>query len=407
MILLIIFVCMIAAGFFAGIESGLVSTDRFLLESEERQGRLSVRAARFLLSRPERLLSTTLIGTNISVVTAGVMLNSAIRMSSMPYLSIPGSLALSVLLLIFSEIIPKTYFRRNANTVSVQLSLILVPCYLIFIPVAIVLNAASRLTMVLLGQGTPSNDGTLTKQDLRLHVRLGSVQAGIPVQDQMLVEDIFDFQETMAREVMSQIHEIRVCRIGQSVKDLVEYALTERTEIVPICEQRIDDILGYVDINEVVRSPEQPIRHFLRKARIFPDTKHIPQLLSEMNRVGDRAVFLANEYGRVTGLITPEHIVSEIIGYTPGTPDSGNVENLGPGAFRVAGVVDIEDFQNLARIRIPKGPYDTVGGYVSDKLGRIPEAGEELTFRDPTMTIRVESREPTRIQSMVIEIRKR
>lgn len=407
-ILLTILICTLSAAFFAGLESGLVSTDRFLLESEDIRNRLSVRSARFLLAKPERLLSTTLIGTNIAVVTAGIVLNGAVRTSSAPYLSVPVSLSLSLLLLIFSEIIPKSYFRRKANTVTVKLSIMLIPFYLIFLPLAIILNTASRLIMILTGQAKSSHGEELTKQDLRMHVRLEGVEAGISIQDQMLVEDIFDFQETMAREVMSQIHEMPVCRINQPIQEVAEYALSSRTEIIPICDQRIEDILGYVDINDLFKSPDSSIRSLLKETRIYPDTKRIPQLLAEMNRTENKVVFLSNEYGRITGLLTPEHIVSEIIGYSPGAPESKDkeIETIEPGVFRVSGIIDIEDFQNEVRVRIPKGAYDTIGGFICDRLGRIPTTGETFDLRNPSINIRIEESEPTHIVTLIVHIRR-
>jgi len=397
-------VCIVCAGFFAGIETGLIAADQLLLASSHYREGLSRRAARFLLAKPERLISTTLIGTNSAVVTAGVLLSSTIRTSSCPYLSIPASFLLTVTLLIISEIIPKTFFRKNANTIGIKMAPLLLIFYCIFLPISAVLNVLIKVVLFSTGQLKSSKRQVTSKQDVRLLVQLGSTEAGISTQDQRIIEEIFDFQETMAREVMIQFHETPVCKLEHTNKALIECALRSGLSYVPVCDKRADDLVGYVDITDLFENPNTPFQELIRKASFYPDTKRIPQLLAEMNTNHLSFVFLVNEYGRIAGMLTPEQIVSEIIGFDPSTGEQreDQIVRVGPAKYRISAAVDIEDFQNEVHTRVPRGAYDTIGGYLCDRMGKIPEVGE--TFREHGILYTITERDDRRIITMDVSI---
>lgn len=381
--------CVLAAGFFAGLETGLVSANQFALYAKKEKGIVYAQAADFLLLKPERLLSTTLIGTNIAVVTAAVLLNSNLRDAGYESLSWLGSIALSVVLLIMSEIIPKSFFRQNADTLSVRLAPVLVVFYYIFYPLAFVLNLVVKLILAVTGQLKTTKQHPTSKQALRLLVRLGGREAGVTLEDQRVIEDIFDFQETLAREVMIQIHRTLACPRSMALAEVARRALAAGVRFVPIYDGRLDNIVGYVDIEEIVSARDLTVEALVRPPVYYPDTKHVPELYREMNENNLSVVFMSNEYGRISGMITPGEIVAEIVGTRPGSIARKREEivDLGDGRYRVAGLTDLEDFRNETGIALPKGSYDTVGGCLMDRFGRIPETGERYTHGTAVFTI--------------------
>ncbi len=380
MILLILAACFFFSALFSGLETGFISVDQFMLSSEDYRDRLSIRATRFLLKRPERLLSTTLIGTNISTVTVGIVVNSFVRRSPYPFLALPASLLLTVLLLIFAEIIPKTFFRRFANTLTVRMAPFLVSVYVLFLPLSTVLNGAVSLLLLVTGQIKSSKRVADTKQDLRFIVRKGSAEAGIPTHDQRTIEEIFDFQGTMAREVMIHVDEWAACHEESPASEILECAVNAGIDLVPVFDRGRKVPLGYVDVSDLFNRPVATAAEAMRTPAFVPETKRIPQLLFDMNRNGTGLVYLVNEYGKVTGLLTAEHIAAEIIGFSPAGVADETIERLGTGHFRFFATADIDDFSHRAHVSIPPGPYDTMGGYVCDRLGRIPQRGEQFTL---------------------------
>lgn len=388
MIWLEIAACILAASFFAGLETGLVSANQFALYAKKEKGILYARAADFLLLRPERLLSTTLIGTNIAVVTATVLLANTLRRTGIVWVPWVGSLTLAVVMLIFSEVVPKSFFRQNADTLAVRLAPVLFAFYLLFYPVATILNAIVKLILLVSGQLRASKEGLGSKQSLRTLVRLSSREAGIPLSDQRIIEDIFDFQDTLAREVMVQIHRTLACPRSLPIAEVVARAQSWGVRYVPIYEQRIDNMVGYIDVEELASAPTLAVDATIHAPRFFPETKPIPDLLLEMNANDLRVVFLSNEYGRISGIITPLEIVGEIIGRRPdGAQHQQEIQPLGNGRYRLAGLADVEDVQHVTGVMIPRGPYDTIGGFLLARLGRIPEIGERVDAAAATFTV--------------------
>ncbi len=389
--------CTLAASFFAGLETGLVSANQFSLYAKKEKGILYARAADFLLLKPERLLSTTLIGTNISVVTSATLLANFLRQSGPEWSRWVGSIGLAVAMLIFSEVVPKSFFRQNADTVAVRLAPVLVVFFVLFSPLALILNTIVKGILWITGQLESSNEAVSSRQSLRTLVRLSSREAGIPLEDQRIVEDIFDFQDTLAREVMIQIHRTLSCPRSMDHKEIVMRATEWNVRFVPIYDQRIDNVLGFIDIAELAVSPSLELDEIIHPPRFFPDTKPIPDLLLAMNSEKLRVVFLSNEYGRISGIITPTEIVGEIMERRPGgTGHRLEIRPLEEGGYSILGLADVEDVRHVAGVMIPDGPYDTLGGYLLTRFGRIPEVNESIA--DDNVTYVVEDRDDLHIK---------
>ena len=385
------------ASFFAGLETGLVSANQFSLYAKKEKGILHARAADFLLLKPERLLSTTLIGTNISVVTAATLLSNILRETGPEWSRWAGSIGLAVAMLIFSEVVPKSFFRQNADTVAVRLAPVLVGFFVLFSPLALILNSVVKTILWATGQLRTKNEAVSSRQSLRTLVRLSSREAGIPLADQRIVEDIFDFQDTLAREVMIQIHRTLSCPRSMSIGEIVDRAVEWNVRFVPIYEQRIDNVVGYIDLAELASCDSLDPADVLLPPRFFPETKPIPDLLLAMNSDHLRVVFLSNEYGRISGIITPTEIVGEIMERRPGgTGHRLEIRPLDSGGYSILGLADVEDVRHVAGVMIPDGPYDTLGGYLLTRFGRIPQHGE--TIADDAVTYTVEDRDDLHIK---------
>jgi putative hemolysin len=382
---LLVLSCMIGAAFFAGIETGLLSADQLSLYLKKQGGVSYARSADFLLLKPERLLGTTLIGTNLCIVTAAVVVSSALRSQGLAESTWIGSLVLSVVLLVFTEVIPKSFFRRNADTIAVRLAPVLVGFYFLFLPVSVVLNGVVRVLLVFSPPGKQKSKLPQSRDDLRTLVRLGSRVSGLDRDEHRVFEEIFDFRGTLAREVMIPIHEYPVCPAGATVRDAVRLSIVGGIRFLPVFRERADNIVGYIDVERLLYEGsglDRSAESLLQAAVFYPEIKRVPDLLLEMNRRSLDVVFLSDEYGAVSGLITPADIAAEIVGYIPGEPFSQEreIQVLGPGHFLVAGVTDIEDLYHETGINLKKRSFDTVGGFVTDQLGEIPALGAEFEY---------------------------
>jgi len=370
----------IASGFFAGIETGLLAADQLALFSKKEKHVFYAITAYFLLIKPERLLSTTLIGTNIAVVTAAVLLKSLLIEKGFPFWSSwAGSLSLSIILLIFSEIIPKSFFREHADTISVKFAPVLAFFYFLFLPLSILLNSIVQFLLFIFRQQRQRRlPGS--REDLRLLIKLISRESGTEIKNQRFIDDIFDFKETLAREVMVPFHKVPVVDVHRSIKDIIDISEKERTKNITVFSGRTDNVIGYVSIPDLLGIQAETIKEIMQKAFFYPDTIRIPELLRIMIKRKQTVVFLSDEYGGISGKISQDDIAAEIVGHIPKDKSviNSDIIQISKNQFSIAGTTDLEDLYNETGIKINKGLYDTIGGYICAKLGEIPQKGAIL-----------------------------
>lgn len=383
--LIYILICLISAAFFAGIETGLLSVNRMLLQEKCSKGKYTAKTAEFLLSKPERLLGTTLIGNNIANVTAAVIFNNYMHNIGYERLSwqgITGILGITLIFLIFNDIVPKSFFRQHADTISVKMSGLLIIFYFIFLPVYLILNFIVRIILFLTGNHGNKREEVKSKNDLRYLVNLVGKKIGLKIIDQRIIENIFDFRDQIAKEVMIPFHKLPVVYITNEIKDAVILSIESGSRFIPVSEKRADNMAGYIDIHDLAWKEYSNIKKALKKAVYYPETKLIPDLLLEMNRKNIEVVFLSNEYGGVSGMITPEQIVGEVIQFiTEESSQAVLIRKTENNHYIIAGTADLEDVSNeLGLGSFNKGYNNTLGGFLCEKAGEIPPVDFEYTF---------------------------
>jgi len=238
-------------------------------------------------------------------------------------------------------------------------------------------------------------------------VHLSSRETGLNPSDYNLFIDIFDFRNTMAREAAIPLHEYPVCQIDREPAELAEIYFRTGYRFIPVYQDRTDNLMGYVDAEEMLYEDTHSINEIMRDALYYPDTKRLPELLLEMNRKRMAVVFLSDEYGAISGVITPKQIASEIVGFIPGKEPFKKeiIRKLASGHFHVSGTTDLEDLHKETGIPFIRGNYDTIGGFICERMGEIPKIG--ATFEEDGVLYRVIERNARRIKKLEIIRKKR
>ena len=383
MIVLIVieFSCLLFSAFFSGMETGLLSADKLKIYSKKQEGRYWAKAADFLIRKPERLLGTTLIGTNVSVVTSAVVLSNYLRTSYSITAATVGSLALTVVHLLFAEIVPKTFFRRYANTITVRLSVVLRIFYYCFLPFSFLFNAVVGGFMFLLGQRGSGDKLPRSRDDFRQLMHLSSREAGFGYDDYRTIDDILDFAETLASEAMVPIHKYTVFHVNTKPMEIIRAAGQTGQRYFPCYAKRSDNIVGYIDIQDFAQPDKTSAADILKPPAFYPEVKPLPDLLDAMVDNGLDVVFLTDEYGAISGIMTHQEIASEIIGAIPGNvhTEKEPVIRLENGAYIASGDTDLEYFTHATEIKLEKNNNETLGGYLCEKMGIIPPVGTEYS----------------------------
>lgn len=383
MILVGVFLCVLFAGFFAGMETGLVASNQLVIYTEREKGRFYARCAHFLIHKPDRLLATTLVGTNLVVVTATVLLVVFVRGLDLPhFMEWVAVLGLTIVVLIFSEIVPKSFFRNHADTVTLRLAPILAFFYFLFLPVSVALNLIVRSILFVFGKHRQEKKLPRSREDLRMLLKLRARELSFGLLDLKLIDDLFDFPGTKAREVMIPLNRTPVAELETPLVEIIRLARQFGARFIPIFANRSDNIIGYVDIEDFLGGGGVPeLRRYMLKAAFYPETKRIPDLLLEMNANNQDLVFLCDEYGMISGIITANEIISDVFGHLPGEDDrlEEDIRSVGHNRYIVLGTASVDDVARRAGISVEEGSYDTIGGFLCDKMGEIPKRGAVYT----------------------------
>ena len=275
----------------------------------------------------------------------------------------------------------------------------------LFFPFLKILNFIVKIFLTIIGKYKKNDRVFSSKEDLRILVKLASREAGVSLFEQGMIDDIFDFREKMAREVMIPLHALPVVEYSSSFEDIYKTFLNTHMRYIAVSKKRTDNIIGYVDVEDIIYEGAKDIKKVMKKSFYYPETKRVALLFQDMIQQKKKVVFLSDEYGGTSGMITITEIASEIIGYFPGEvkEEFEDIRRIGRRHYIVSGTVGIDELYHKTDIKLQEGAYDTVGGFLSDKLGKIPEKG--VTAEIEGLFFRVLDRDDRHVKS--VEILKR
>ena len=244
-----------------------------------------------------------------------------------------------------------------------------------------ILNLIVKIILFLTGNQNSRREEVKSKNDLRYLLNLIAKRLRLKQMDQRIIENIFDFRGQIAKEVMIPFHKLPVVYNTNELKDVVVLSIESGSRFIPVAEIRADNMIGYLDAHDLVWKKYTHIKKAIKKAIYYPETKQIPDLLLEMNKRNIDVVFLSNEYGGVSGMITPRQIVGEVVQFiTEKTTENSVIKKLGENHYRISGIADLEDVSNELGISdFKKGYNNTLGGYLCEQIGEIPPVNFEYS----------------------------
>ncbi len=377
MIPFLIVLAVLGSALFAGLETGVVSLNRIRLRVRARRGDAPAARLLQLLQRPERVLSTFLVGNTLCNVGGGA-LASYWAVQGLRLGETAGSLAatagMTAIFLVFSELGPKAYFRVRAEDA--------VPRFLWFIRIVTVVLApiewvSSAFLHLLIGRSGKS--AFVSREELRQLVREARERLGTG--QQRMLESIFDFGHTVAREVMIPLPEVVSLPESASVEELFELVRLRRYTRIPLYRDRVDAIVGLVNVFDVLYDREQAPRvaAYRRDIHIVPETSLVHRILVELQHRRETMALVVNEFGACTGIVTVEDIVEEIMGELVDEHEelTHPIQKVSDG-YVVDAALDIDDLNEEMGLSLAKDRFDTLGGLVLRRLGRIPGVGERV-----------------------------
>jgi putative hemolysin len=391
--LLVMLICLIAEGFFSGSEIGIVSADRMKLRHDAAKGSKGAKLALDMLREPEWLLSTTLVGTNIAVVT-----NTTIATALMIQLFGAGYSWLAVvvvapLIWVFGEIVPKSVFQQRADILTVRVIFILKFCSFLFYPILIIFSSLARLVSRFVGRGKKDHNPFTLREQIVTMMQMSAEEGDIEPMEKTMIRRMFNFGETTAREVMMPLIDVVAIEQGASCGEAVKLATEKFHSLIPIYADRVDRIVGVLDTLELLGiAAAEPIKPFVRQVNYVPGPKGIHDLLMEMRKTGKELTVVVDEFGGAEGIVCIEDILEEVVEdiqdeYDTHEPVTQWIRKLDERKYIVSARVDLDDLADELGIELPRGKYASLAGFLLDKAKDVPRVGTTIEYQGIRFTI--------------------
>lgn len=397
--ILLLIISLLLNAFFSGSETAFVTVSRIKLEIWKRKKVKGAGHAYDFASKPERFLTTTLIGNNITLVTfsslAAIYLEK--HLSELAILVVVSSF-----LLVFGEILPKTVFRELAHSLILKVSLLMKGFYFIFYPVAALCSWVS-IRLVRLAKADREEMGSFfSKRDLEILIREGERDGVIEREERKRISKLFDLGKRRVKEVMIPRTEIVAVEIEDPIHEVRKTFQRSGYSRLPVMDKDIDHIVGFVHARDLFQEPKD-LRSVIRDVMFVPESKRCIDLLREFRTSKTNLAMVVDEYGGTAGLVTLEDIVEEIFGEIKDEYDYDRklYRTSADGSLIVNARAEIEEINEKFNFNLPKGEYETLGGLIINTLRRIPKKGEVLDL--PNCKISILQASPQKVDLVKIE----
>jgi CBS domain containing-hemolysin-like protein len=399
-ILILIFLLMEA--FFSGSEIGVVSADQIKLRHDAAKGSRGAQLALKMLKKPEWLLSTTLVGTNIAVVANTTITTALVIELFGAQSSWLAVVLVAPLIWVFGEIVPKSIFQQRANEITPRAIILLRLASYVFFPILVVFTLITRLLTWIFGQQI-QNPFTLREEILTM-LQMPATEGDIQPVEKTMIQRIFSFSETTAYEVMIPLIDVVAIEQGATCGEAVHLAKQKAHIRLPVYNERVDKVVGVLNAMELLDvDPHKSIKPFIREVRYVPSSKNINELLLDLRKDGDTVAVVVDEFGGAEGLVTMEDIMEEVVEEMEDEYDIGKkpvqwVRKISKKEYIVSARIEVDSLEEELGIQLPKGKYATLAGFLLEKAGEIPASG--MTIKAKGINFTIERSTPQAIQEV-------
>jgi putative hemolysin len=406
--LLIIAIALVLAALAASAETSLTSISRVrlrqLVEQKVPQAILIERLHR----DPNGYLSTILIFNTVAIIVASSAATLlALRLYRERLAEWLVSLVLSLVVLVFCEITPKTLSLQRSERVALRLARLVAAATLLMRPVVYVLTAITRLILRILGGKAQVRGPFVTEEELKLLVTVGEEEGVLEEEEREMIHGIFEMGDMRVRELMVPRTDLVAIEVNEPVEKAVELVTKHGHTRIPVYEDNLDHIVGVLYAKDllraVVRGEQKSLREIARKPYFTPESNKVQDVLRDLRKNRVHMAIVVDEYGGTAGAVTIEDIIEEIVGPIQDEYDIGEedeIQFISPNEVVLDGRVSVDDVSELLKLDIQGEDFDTIGGYVLNQLGAAPKVG--ATLKVGSSELRVEAVQGTRIKKVRI-----
>ena len=375
------------SAFFSSAETAMMTVNKIRVRNLAEAGLSHAVVLEKILSNQPKMLSAILIGNNIVNISASSLMTVLVTdMLGNKYVGI-GTGVLTLLVLIFGEITPKTSATIYSETLSLKFAK---PIYLIMqvlTPLIVVVDVLSKGVLKMIHVDPNKKQDAITEDELRTIVEVSHEEGVIESDEKKMIYNVFDFGDSVAKDIMVPRIDMTFIDVDATFSEVIEVFREVKYTRYPVYEETTDNVIGIINIKDLLLTENQKkfcIRDYLREPLYTYEFKKTAELMVELRKTQNNIAIVLDEYGATAGLITLEDMLEEIVGEIRDEYDEDEedlIRRIGPREYVVEAAMKLDDLNDQLGLDLESEDYDSIGGFIIGLLDHLPEEGEEVTHK--------------------------
>lgn len=403
--LIILFILLLLSGFFSSAETALTTVNKIRMRSLAEEGNRRAETVLKLTENSGKLLSAILIGNNIVNLSASSLTTTLAYGLGGTAVAIASGI-LTLLILLFGEITPKTMASIHAEKLSLFYAPVIELFMKLMTPVIFVVNSLSNIVLFILRIDPNQKVNAMTETELRTIVDVSHEDGVIESEEKEMIYNVFDLGDAKAKDVMVPRINVTFADINSSYDELIALFREDKFTRLPVYSESKDNVVGTINMKDLLlfdnNQKDFHIKDILREAYFTYEYKNISELLVEMRKASFNIAIVLDEYGETAGLITLEDILEEIVGEIHDEYDENEEEKIrkiNDLEYIIEGSTSLDDLNDVLNLNLESEDYDSVGGFIIEHLDRLPETKDEISTEEGIRMV-VEKLDKNRIEQV-------
>ncbi len=401
-------ILLVLSAFFSSAETALTTVNKMRIRTLAEGGNRKAITVTKIIENPSKMLSAILVGNNIVNLSASALATTLTLEVFGSQLVGVATGVLTMLILVFGEITPKTLATIYSEKISLAYSGIIYFLMNILTPIIFVVNKLSLLFLLLMRIDPKKKQDSMTEDELRTIVEVSHEEGVIESEEKKMINNVFDFGDVLAKDIMIPRIDMIMVDVNVTYEELIEVYREEKFTRIPVYEESADNVIGIINMKDLLlidKGQEFSVRNLLREPLFTFEFKKTTELMVEMRQTFNNIVIVLDEYGAPAGLITLEDMLEEIVGEIRDEYDEDEedeVKQVAPGEYIIEGALKLDDLNEILELNLESDGYDSIGGLIIERLEHLPEQGEEVVYENVRLV--VENTEKNRIDKVRVFI---
>ncbi len=407
--LVFLFILLGLSAFFSSAETSLSTVNRVRIRSLAEEGNKNAIRVEKILSNYGKMLSTILIGNNlVNIAASSLATTLTIDLVGNAYVGVATGL-LTIFVLLFGEITPKTWAMLNSEKIALMYSKIIAGLMFILTPVIFLVDILSKGLLKLLRIDPNKKISTMTESELKTYVDVSHEDGVIESEEREIIYNVFDFSDALTKDIMIPRINMVSVSIDATYDELLEIFRESMYTRIPVYKEDKDKVIGFVNIKDLLLINDTTnfsISDIVREAYYTYEYKKSADLLLELKEEATNVAFVLNEYGATVGMITLEDLLEEIVGEIRDEYDADEAEliqKVDDNVYLIEGSMKLDDINDTLHTTLDSEDYDSIGGIIIECLDRLPGDDEEVTLENGII-LKVQGIEQNRISKVLMTI---